>query len=234
MNTTPQFDTFAHTYDDELNQALAASGEDKDYFARGRVRWLQHRMSQFSQRPKTLLDYGCSIGDTCVLLQQAFHASFAVGVDPSAASIDVAQTRHRSTTSCSFATLNQYSPDSEIDLAYCNGVFHHIPVAERASALRYVFRALKPGGWFAFWENNPWNPGTRHVMSNCAFDEDAITINPPQAKSLLADAGFQVVGTDFCFFFPRPLKLFRFLEPSLARLPLGAQYEVLCRKPNAL
>jgi SAM-dependent methyltransferase len=128
-------------------------------------------------------------------------------------------------------TLADYAPKGTVDLVYCNGVFHHIPLAMRGSALQYVFRCLRPGGWFAFWENNPWNPGTRHVMAQCAFDKDAITITPSSAKKVLRDAGFEVVSTDFCFFFPRTLRLFRFLEGSMARFPLGAQYEVLCRKP---
>ena len=37
--------------------------------------------------------------------------------------------------------------------------------------------ALRPGGLFAFWENNPWNPGTRLVMSRIPFDRDAITLS---------------------------------------------------------
>jgi len=38
--------------------------------------------------------------------------------------------------------------------------------------------------------NNPWNPGTRYVMSRCEFDEDAITLSPPQCRKLLRSSGF--------------------------------------------
>ena len=41
MSATSQFDKHAGTYDAELNQALAASGEDKNYFALERVNWLE-------------------------------------------------------------------------------------------------------------------------------------------------------------------------------------------------
>ncbi len=230
MTAEPQFDTFANSYDEELNQALAATGEDKDYFASGRVRMLQGRLKKLSEPPQSILDYGCGIGDTCLLLQQAFGAKSVVGLDVSAGSIEVARARHQS-SACDFMTLADYAPKGAADLVYCNGVFHHIPLAMRGSALEYVFRCLRPGGWFAFWENNSLNPGTRHVMAQCAFDRDAITITPSLAKKVLRDAGFEVVSTDFCFFFPRVLRLFRFLESSMARCPLGAQYEVLCRKP---
>jgi SAM-dependent methyltransferase len=230
MRSAPQFDAFAASYDEQLNQALSATGEDKDYFANGRVRWLKNRLKRLSEQPQSILDYGCGLGDTCVLLQQAFEAQSVVGLDVSGVSVEVARTRHRSSV-CNFVTPAEYLAQGTVDLAYCNGVFHHIPVAMRGSALQYIFRCLRPGGWFAFWENNPWNPGTRHIMSRCAFDADSITITSREARKLLAGAGFQVVCIDFCFLFPRALKLLRSLERSLAGFPLGAQYEVLCRRP---
>jgi len=48
---------------------------------------------------------------------------------------------------------------------------------------------------------------------------------------LLRAGGFDVLRTDFLFYFPRVLRLLRGLERLLVRLPLGAQYQVLCRKP---
>lgn len=232
MSSTPQFDSYAAHYDELLNQALRATGEDKDYFAKSRVRWLQHRLKQFSERPRSILDYGCGLGDTCVLLQQAFAAQSMLGVDVSSGSVDVARTRHQSSR-CEFITSLEQVLRGTVDLIYCNGVFHHIPVAMRGSALQHIFRCLRPGGWFAFWENNPWNPGTRHIMSHCPFDADSITITSRDARKLLRDSGFQVVCLDFCFLFPRALKWLRFLEQSMAGLPLGAQYQVLCRRPTA-
>jgi hypothetical protein len=47
---------------------------------------------------------------------------------------------------------------------------------------------------------------------------------------MLARGGFEVRRTDYLFVFPRLLKALRGLEPALARAPLGAQYQVLCRK----
>lgn len=201
MKAAPQFDAFADSYDAALNRALAATGEGKDHFANGRVQWLKHHMNISLKNPYSILDYGCGIGDTCVLLQQVFDAQSVVGLDVSSNSIEVARKRHAS-SACRFTTVAEYAAQGNVDLAYSNGVFHHIPVAMRAAALQYIFRCLRPGGWFAFWENNPWNPGTRYVMAQCAFDADAITINPREARKLLRAAGFQIVRNDFCFFFP--------------------------------
>jgi SAM-dependent methyltransferase len=116
-------------------------------------------------------------------------------------------------------------------LAYCNGVFHHIPPAGRDAAARDVFRWLRPGGAFALWENNPWNPGTRLVMSRIPFDRDAITLSYLEAQALLRRAGFRAVATSFHFFFPSALRALRRAEPWLERVPFGAQYCVLARKP---
>ena len=116
------------------------------------------------------------------------------------------------------------------DLVYCNGVFHHIAPARRAGAVAFVVRALRPGGLFAFWENNPWNPGTRLIMRRIPFDRDAVMLTPAAARRLLIDGGLEVVGTDFRFYFPASLRRLRPLEPHLRRLPLGAQYLVLARK----
>ncbi len=115
-------------------------------------------------------------------------------------------------------------------MVYCNGVFHHIPPAQRAQTVNYIWHSLRPGGLFALWENNPWNPGTRYVMSKIPFDHDAITLVPPEARDLLRQGGFEIIRTDFLFLFPKPLKSLRWIEPWLRAMPLGGQYQVLCRK----
>ncbi len=225
-----EFDLHADTYDADLSQALSLSGEDKDYFASRRVQWAAQCLARLSESPHRILDYGCGIGDTSQLLQTAFAAQAVVGVDISLRSIELAAKRN-GTATCQFSSFADFSQMESIDLAYCNGVFHHIPVSMRGSAVEYILRRLRPGGLFSFWENNPWNLGTRYIMSQCVFDHDAVMIPPPQAKALLRDYGFEIVRTDYCFFFPRFLKALRFLEGSLSSFPFGAQYQILCRRP---
>ncbi len=62
-----------------------------------------------------------------------------------------------------FVPLTEPIEDGSVDVAYCNGVFHHIAPDERPRRSRRS-GALRPGGVFALFENNPWNPGTRLVM----------------------------------------------------------------------
>jgi trans-aconitate methyltransferase len=230
MSATSQFDKHADTYDAELNRALAVSGEDKNYFALERVNWLKRSLQRLHELPSSAIDYGCGVGDTTALLREAFDLNPVIGLDESLRSLEHARLQHAS-TSCKFLPFHDFVPQANVDIVYCNGVFHHIPVSERAPSLDYIRRCLRPGGLFALWENNPWNPGTRYVMSQCSFDHDAKTISPPQAVRLVRDQGFQVISIHYLFFFPRFLKLFRFLEPHFSRFPLGAQYQILCRKP---
>jgi hypothetical protein len=68
-------------------------------------------------------------------------------------------------------------------------------------------------------------------MSRIPFDRDAVMVWPHEARGLVESARLQVVRTDYCFIFPKALRPLRRLEPFLARLPLGAQYQVLARKP---
>jgi SAM-dependent methyltransferase len=129
-----------------------------------------------------------------------------------------------------FSTPEHFPAAGEIDLVFCNGVFHHIPLDQRGRAMRYIFDSLRPGGIFAFWENNPWNPGTRYVMSRIPFDRDAITLSPPAARRLARASGLEVMMTRFLFYFPKSLSWLRWMEPALATTPLGGQYVVLCGK----
>jgi SAM-dependent methyltransferase len=232
MKAAPEFDQFADAYDTNLNQALSISGEDKDFFARGRVSFLASCLRDLREAPQSAMDYGCGIGGTTLLLRELVGVVRAVGLDISERSLERAREQCQD-GAIRFHTFEQYEPEADFDLAYCNGVFHHIPVEDRRAAMRYICRALQPGGIFAFWENNPWNPGTRYVMAKCAFDCNAITVSATEAKGMLWETGFEIIRTDFLFYFPRALTALRFIEPGLRRLPLGAQHQVLCRRRAA-
>ena len=231
MTGTAEFDSFADSYDRDLAEALAASGEDRKYFAQGRVNWLAGILSRMGTEPRCVMDYGCGTGSTTALLLEKLRAEAAVGVDLSQRSLDVAR-KNNCSDRVQFLSIAEYTRTGSIDLAYCNGVFHHIPPAKRSEALRFVHRSLRKGGLFSFWENNPWNPGTRHVMAHCAFDKDAVTLSPPEAKQLMRSEGFTILRTDFLFIFPRFLKLARPAEKFVSKLPLGAQYQILCEKQD--
>src|SRR5580704_10812599 len=221
-----EFDDYAGSYDSALNRGLSVSGESKEYFAHERVRWLAARLSDLGVQPSHVLDYGCGTGGTSHELLEQLHARTVVGVDASDESLDVARKVHTDAR-LQFKSMSDLEPSGQFGVVYCNGVFHHIEPGERLDALGYVHRSLSAGGYFGLWENNVWNPGTWLVMRRIPFDRDAKPLSPPHARELLTRAGFDVLRTDFLFFFPRVLSALRPLERRLARFPAGAQYLVL-------
>lgn len=225
-----EFDRYAAEYDAALALGLSVSGEDKEHFARGRVNWLAACLARIQHHPTSVMDFGCGTGSATPFLLGMDGVTSLVGVDISSRSLEHARREH-GVSGARFQLFSEHQPNGALDLAFCNGVFHHIPTADRAAAVQYVHRSLRPGGVFALWENNPWNPGTRYVMSKIPFDRDAVTLTPGEARDLVWANGFDVLRTDFLFVFPRMLRWLRGLEPLVARLPLGAQYQILCRKP---
>jgi SAM-dependent methyltransferase len=223
------FDQYAAAYEEALSSAIAPSGENREFFAEGRVAWLQRCLRQAGHSPQALLDFGCGDGATTPLLLNALNAERAVGIDVSERSLELARKRH-GTERIRFESIAEFEESGTVDLAYCNGVFHHILPKQRAEALALVHRGLRTGGLFSFWENSPWSLATHYVMSRCAFDRDAIMLTPPDARRLLRDGGFEILRTDFRFIFPRTLRALRKIEDFVYRIPLGTQYQILCRK----
>ena len=226
----PAFDQFAGDYDTALAQGLSVTGEDKMYFAKGRVDWTRRILTKLNEHPQTILDFGCGTGTSIPLFLDWPEVKQIIGTDVSPKSLDVAIATHASPRT-QFHLMKDYEPNGNIDLIFCNGVFHHIPPIERPDALNFISRCLKPNGLFALWENNPWNPGTRYVMSKIPFDRDAITLSPLYARRLLRQNNFHLLRTDFRFYFPRMLKWLRPLEILGLKIPIASQYLVLARHP---
>ncbi len=234
MNDKP--DAFAgvdgSSYDEDLARGLSLSGENRDFFARGRLAALRDDLAaQGGTVPARILDYGCAAGETTALLAELWPQAEVVGVDTSAALVAEARRRNYPAR-CSFRAMADLPADRSFGLVYCNGVFHHIVPAERAGVLDWIRARLAPNGCFSLWENNGWNPGVRWVMSRVAFDRDAVLLSPPGAVRMLRRAGFSVQSRAFYFVFPRSLAWLRPLERFLRAVPLGAQYQVLARRED--
>jgi len=224
----PRFD------DADLQQGLRLSGEDKQHFARRRIEHLGRCLGQARARVQRVLDFGCGAGESCPLLLELPGARRVVGVDASPRLVARARALDRARGAdperLSYMHSDEQPPDGSFDLVYCNGVFHHIDPAERPAALRYIRGCLRPGGLLALWENNPWNLGAQLVMRRIPFDRDARPIAPLAAWRLVRRCGLAPLRFDALFIFPRALAWLRPLERLVQRLPLGAQYQLLCRR----
>ncbi|MGH2952141.1 MAG: class I SAM-dependent methyltransferase, partial [Solirubrobacterales bacterium] len=183
------FDEYAADYEAAVAKGLRFAGEPSSYFARERARWLRRRLDERQVVARSALDFGCGTGGAVPHLIAELGAERIVGTDVSTASLATAERDHGS-AGVSFA-LPDALEAAAFDLANTNGVFHHIDPADRPRALALIANALRPAGLFAFWENNPWNPGTRLIMRSVEFDRDAQMISAPAARRLLAASGFE-------------------------------------------
>lgn len=224
------FDMIADEYERLCNQGLSLSGEGKHFFARERVRFLHEWWTKDDRpQPRLIVDLGCGVGDISPLLSNAFPSARVLGVDTSVRAIGVAISRFASGP-VSFGVSGgpeHQEAVGQADLVHLNGVMHHVPPADRPSFAAGMRALLRPGAVAAVFENNPWNPGTRYVMSRLPFDRDAVVLTARELRGHLCAAGLTPLATRFMFYFPRMLRRLRFLEPWLGGLPLGAQYAAL-------
>jgi SAM-dependent methyltransferase len=223
-----EFDEFASKYEKTMERSCALAGESPDFYALKRMEWCRRRLDSFLPF-ESALDFGCGVGGSIRYFFEILGCNSVIGIDPSMESLQVAKESH-SGRNVRLSKPDDFIPSRSISLAFCNGVFHHIPPSDRLQALRYVRDALSENGIFAFWENNPWNPVVVHSMSLNEFDHDANKLSPPHSVRLLKRAGFRIEFIDYCFFFPHFAKGLRVLEPLLKWVPLGAQYLVVARK----
>ena len=224
-----EFDQYANDYDEALVKGIGISGQEKDFFARSRIAWLASKLQKNGATVLSVMDFGCGTGSSTPYFIELLGVRSVMGVDISTKALEVARKKY-STLNAQFILMDKYQPTDCFDLAFCNGVFHHIAPDRRAEIIGYISRALCRKGLFALWENNPWNPGTRYIMGKVPFDRNALPISPPQARRLLEAGGFEILSTTYLFIFPKFLRWFRIFEPFFARLPFGAQYQVLCRR----
>jgi SAM-dependent methyltransferase len=225
----PVFDQYADHYGEALDKGLSLSGEGRDYFAHGRVAWLAHCLRQENRHVGKMMDFGCGTGSAVPYFLELLDPNEVIGVDVSAKCLEAGRNLYASER-VRFIQRNEFEPAGDVDLVFCNGVFHHVPPPERLQTARWIHDCLKPGGFFALCDNNPWNPGARLVMRRIPFDRDAVMISAGESRELVRSVGFKVLRTDFQFIFPRELGFLRGLERPLAGLPLGAQYQVLAEK----
>jgi SAM-dependent methyltransferase len=224
----PEFDKSARDYETLFNPWLKIAGASREYFARCRLNWLSYLLHEQEIAPRRVMDFGCGTGVSLSLLADILDAEQVIGLDTSEESLAVARESVGSWP-VELATPIKYVPQQDLDLVFCNGVFHHIPVAKRAATVDYVYRCLRPGGMFALWENNPWNPIHAFAMKHSEIDKNAIPLPPPESRQLVA-LEFSVIRTDYLFFCPGYFGWLHPLEKWLIKVPLGAQYQVLARK----
>jgi SAM-dependent methyltransferase len=222
-----RFDRFADEYQALHAQNIEITGESPDYFAEYKIRDICRQITAIRHcKNLRILDFGSGVGNSTPFFEQYFPSSDIVCVDVSARSLDLARRRFEGVAShVLFAGESLPFKSGAFDVAFSACVFHHIASAEHVTLLREIRRVLaKDSGRFFLYEHNPLNPLTLRAVNTCQFDSDAVLIPSWRMRRRFRDAGYSNISIRYRVFFPRYMRLLRFLEPKLWFLPLGAQY----------
>ena len=215
-------------------------GESARVFLEHKSAWLIDYFKKKGERTesKALLDFGCGTGSFLQVLQEQGFAGKMEGCDVSSAMLE-------QSAGLSFVgerpLFHQLSlggglpfPDGSFDFVTILCVYHHVEPPERLALTREIFRVLKPGGKVFVFEHNPWNPATLWIVSRCPIDVNAKLATSRAIVSLLAQAQFKAMKTEFILFFPPRFSSLWPSEKYLSWLPLGGQYVSLGQKPLGL
>lgn len=225
MKNSVDFDKFTDNYNQLLNDGTNFFSPSEEYFAQYKVNIVKKKNTF---EAKSILEYGCGIGRNISFLANAFPGSTIHGSDISEASLDVA--RKINPEVYFFNENNESIKDNQYELIFVAGVFHHIPLEIRASAVINLCRRLKTNGNIYIFEHNPFNPVTRRIVDKCPYDADAILLKPAELKTLLQEGGLKVIDQSYCLFIPPKLNFLLPIEDYLQWLPLGGQYWTHARR----
>jgi SAM-dependent methyltransferase len=226
-----ELDRFAGRCRELHAHGSALSGEAPDYFA-------AYKMCDFAAEldvlgapaDGTYLDFGSGVGNSVRPFLARRPQARLLCADVSAASLAASRRAHGARAHHLLIRGGRLPlPDASVDGAFACCVFHHIPPAEHAAALRELRRVLRPGAPLMLYEHNPLNPLTVRVVSGCSFDAGAGLVGARTLRRRCVAAGLQALRVEYRVFFPAALRRLRVLEQGLRWLPLGAQYALHAR-----
>lgn len=221
------FDQFAETYQQIHTENIRVTGENSEYFAQYKARYISRQMGpQFSGK---ILDYGCGVGMLSSYMKEAFPLAVVDGYDISEESLATVDSRVRAQGTF---TSDWSAVGHAYDLIVITNVMHHVPPRERQAVIERLRDRLAPQGKLIIVEHNPLNPLTRWAVANCAFDDDAILLPTKETAGYISQSSLKILRRDFIVFFPRPLAWFRPLEPILGWCPAGAQYALIAQRAS--
>lgn len=225
-----EFDLYNESYEDTVNASLPFA--KADFFTRVKIDYFIEILKRHEIEPKAakVLDMGCGIG--------MYHRSLKTkvgslhGIDVSSDCIEQAKKMNEDVSYESYNGGRLPYPDNSFDSIMVVCVMHHVPVKGRSEFMDEMLRVLKPSGLGVMFEHNPINPLTMRVVNNCPFDADAVLLKSGTAEKLFEESGFNTPKTRFILSIPPPNEILRSIDRLFSKLPLGAQYYTIARKPQ--
>ena len=231
-----QFNEYASTYETAVADALGVFAKCHGWALQRKADVIGEYLRQgpmSSGAVPRVLDIGCGI----VLVHHRLRVPCEIhGIDVSENSIavareaqarkDVAEKEPRRAASHYLTYDGRTIPfaDDSFDLVFASCMFHHVPIPEHPALAREMVRVTRRRGTTLIFEHNPWNPATQFIFRNTALDADARMINHVRAENLLRNGSGRTARSRSILLTPFQGSVFRVLEKTFARLPVGAQY----------
>jgi SAM-dependent methyltransferase len=221
-----EFDLLADEYANEHQKNIRITGEKPDYFSEYKIRDLEDYTKSQCFLPRTILDFGCGIGNSIPFFRKYFQYSKLIATDVSYRSIEISKKRFPGKEE--YLLIDNSIPiGSETqNLIFSACVFHHIPHEQHLHWLKELYRVASPSAMIVIFEHNPLNPLTVHAVNTCPLDINAKLIRSGQLKKKLIDSGWLDIEIKYKFFFPSFLRVFRPLEKYLSWCFFGGQYQI--------
>ena len=218
-----QFDALSADYVDLISQQHQFFGRNVSYIQSYKVALAK----QLIPDALTILDYGCGVGLIQKFIPEFFPNATISAADLSPQSLEIVHSFYPDVQllSCEDALNTSY------DLILVSCVMHHVHPSEQQVLVDNLLRALKPGGNVLFFEHNPWNPITRHLVNTCPIDAGVTLLRRSYLKKLLQNSRVELsLNSGYTLFFPEFLALLRPIEQLMRSFPLGGQYFVLATR----
>lgn len=225
-----EFDLLADDYAKEHQKNIRITGEAPEFFSEYKIRDLEAYVQGKNFTPKTILDFGCGIGNSIPFFRKYFRNSHLIASDVSSRSIEISKARFPGKEEYLLIDDNLSVIGETRDLIFSACVFHHIPHEQHVHWLQELFKVAGTGAMLVIFEHNPLNPLTVNAVNTCPLDVNAKLIKAKQMRQKLLASGWSDVEIHYKLFFPSFLKIFRPLEKYLSWCCLGAQYQISGRK----
>lgn len=224
-NKKVEFDEYASTYAEILQNDLKSFGGDIAYYANKKICILKKYLDN---NVKSILEYGCGVATLFPSLHKEFPNARLFGCDVSEKSLQIAETNNSYATF--FHVDDRQFQHYNFDVILLINVLHHVQFFKRRSLLLQLNTILSPDGMVVIIEHNPHNPLVRRVVGRSPLDTNAELLTLRGARGLLG--GMRLEASGYFLFFPALLAPLAPLDDLLAWLPLGGQYYALARKQD--
>jgi SAM-dependent methyltransferase len=228
-----KFDEYRCSYDADINQAIAFSGQEHDFFLQAKAEVLIELLrSHVPAVQLDVLDIGCGNGGLHRFLDSAGLTLNLTGIEVAPQFVEVARQHNRGVAYDVYDGRRLPYDAGRFDAAFTVCVMHHVPPAQWLEFVTEMRRVVRPGGLVAIFEHNPYNPVTAHIVRTCPIDRDAVLLKPTRLTAIMREAGLEAAAREFILFTPFGNPLFRRLDRLMSWLPLGAQYVAFAQVPK--